>query len=411
MIAPLAPSSKRLIVILLGGLVLIHALLFWNLREQIRNGYPDFTIFYSAGKIVARGMAHRLYDKDLQFQVQREFTKDVKIRQAALPYNHPPFEALIFAPLSYLTYVNAYLLWDAMNLCMLLATVLILRPHISVLQSAPVGFWFLSILAFFPIFVALLQGQDSIVLLLLLSLVFVTLKRRHDFCAGICLGAGLFRFHLVIPVFLLLLVRKNWKAAMGFASVGIGLTLLSFAMMGWDGLLQYPAFVLEVERSLSQGTRIVTDMPNLRGLADLFSSGRGPYAFLTVAATAFVMFGLAASRWHPALDDLGFDAGFALTVVVTLLIAYHALVHDLSLLLIPVYLTLDFVQHRQMQRNLQALLLVPVIFFTLMGPLQMMLWFRAGRFSLVALVLLVWALALWRASVRRADASVTPEVV
>ncbi len=409
MIAPLAPSSKRLIVILLGGLVLIHALLFWNLRQQIRNGYPDFTIFYSAGKIVARGMAHRLYDKDLQFEVQREFTKDVTIRKAALPYNHPPFEALIFVPLSYLSYQDAYLLWDAVNLCMLLATVFILRQHVSLLRSAPVAFWLLSTLAFFPIFIALLQGQDSILLLLLFSLVFVTLKQRHDLWAGVWLGAGLFRFHLVIPILLLLLVRKNWKVAMGFASVGTVLTLLSLAMMGWDGLMKYPAFVLDVERSLSEGTHIVGDMPNLRGLASLFSSG--PLAFLAVAATSLVMFGLAASRWNPALGDLDFDAGFALTVVVTLLVAYHALAHDLSLLLIPVYLTLDFVQHRRMQRNLQALLLMPVIFFTLMGPLQMVLWFRAGRFSLVALVLLVWAVALWRASVRRAEASVTPEVV
>jgi hypothetical protein len=408
MIAPLAPSSKRLIVILVGGLVLIHALLFWNLRQQIRDGYPDFTIFYSAGKIVARGMAHSLYDKDLQFQVQREFTKDIKIRKAALPYNHPPFEALIFVPLSYLSYVDAYLLWDAVNLCMLFATVLILRRHISVLQSAPVGFWLMSTLAFFPIFAALLQGQDIILLLLLFSLFFVALKQRHDFWAGVWLGAGLFRFHLVIPVLLLLLIRKNWKAAMAFASVGIGLTLLALAMVGWDGLLKYPAFVLDVERSLSQGSHIVSDMPNLRGLVGLFSSDT--LAFLAVAATSFVMFGLAARHWHPAWDDLDFDVGFALIVVVTLLIAYHALAHDLSLLLIPVYLTLNFVQHRRVQRNLQALLLVPVIFFTLMGPLQMVLWFRAGRFSLVAPVLLIWAVALWRASVRRAEASLTPEV-
>src|SRR5437763_11191182 len=141
---------------------MIHAPLFWNLRQQIRDGYPDFTIFYGAGKIVSQGMAHRLYDRDLQYQVQEQFTHNVETRKAALPYNHPPFEALLFVPFSHLPYLQAYLLWDALNLCMLFAVPFILGPHIAVLRSAPIAFWFSVSLASFPVFVALLQGQDII---------------------------------------------------------------------------------------------------------------------------------------------------------------------------------------------------------------------------------------------------------
>jgi hypothetical protein len=43
-------------------------------------------------------------------------------------------------------------------------------------------------------------------------------------------------------------------------------------------------------------------------------------------------------------------------------------------------------------------LLAPVVFFALMSPLQMVLWFRAGEYCLVAFVLLLWTCALWRAS-------------
>src|SRR5580704_9332227 len=95
-------SAGKLLVIFLTGMVLMHALVFWSLREKIRQGYPDFSIFYTAGTIVRQGLAGRLYDTGLQFQIQRQFASQVFIRQGALPYNHPPFEALIFAPLALL---------------------------------------------------------------------------------------------------------------------------------------------------------------------------------------------------------------------------------------------------------------------------------------------------------------------
>ena len=37
--------AKRVLVLFLGAMVLIHALVFWSLRDQLRAGYPDFTIF------------------------------------------------------------------------------------------------------------------------------------------------------------------------------------------------------------------------------------------------------------------------------------------------------------------------------------------------------------------------------
>ncbi len=84
---------------LLAGTLLIHAFLFWHEREIIGKGYPDFTIFYSAGLIVRHGLAHQLYDNArLQsYRVQRDFASGVVTRHGNLPYNHPAFETLIFA--------------------------------------------------------------------------------------------------------------------------------------------------------------------------------------------------------------------------------------------------------------------------------------------------------------------------
>ena len=95
--------------LLLVATLILHAYLAWHLKDYIRNGYTDFTIFYSAGKILREGPRPSLYDRDLQYQVQKQFAPNVTIRHAALPYNHPPFEALLFVPLTWFSYLNAYL--------------------------------------------------------------------------------------------------------------------------------------------------------------------------------------------------------------------------------------------------------------------------------------------------------------
>jgi len=372
---------------------MIHALLFWSLREQIRNGYPDFTIFYGAGKIVSQGMGHHLYDRALQYRVQEQFTHNVETRKAALPYNHPPFEALLFVPLSHLSYVGAYFSWNVLNLSALLLIIFVLRPHIAIVRSLPIAFWFLVALASFPVFVALLQGQDILLFLLFLALTFASLKKGDDISAGLWLGAGLFRFHLIVPVLLLFLVRKKWKGLLGFSIAATVLALVSLFAVGWDSLRNYPGFVMNMERSLAQGSTIVTDMPSLRGLAGIFSHGGSESSFIMVLLSALVL-GLAASRWRTSSGDLA----FALAVVVTPLISYHTLAHDLSLLLIPLFLTLDFLREKEASNGLRAALWVPAVFFTLMSPLQMILWFQAGKYCLVAVVLLLWAYGLWRVS-------------
>jgi len=181
-------NPRTLLTLFLAGMLSLHLLLAWDATDLIRKGYPDFTIFYSAGKIVRQGLGSKLYDEQTQYRVQQEFAAGVSIRQGPLPYNHPPFEALIFVPFTWLPYFTAYLLWDLVNLLILVALPSLLRPHVPLLQRVPVAGWLFVSLAFFPVFVALLQGQDIILLLLLFTLAFVSLKSRADFAAGCWLG-------------------------------------------------------------------------------------------------------------------------------------------------------------------------------------------------------------------------------
>src|SRR6476646_570398 len=127
--------SSPILITFLTAMIVLHAWMFFRLRREIATGYPDFTIFYTAGKCLVQGRGRQLYDPETQFAIQREFASEVKQRENALPFNHPPFEALLFAPLARLPYVAAYLVWAVVNIALVLGFWNLLRPRLPSLHG------------------------------------------------------------------------------------------------------------------------------------------------------------------------------------------------------------------------------------------------------------------------------------
>ena len=174
------------------GMIALHAAIWWTARRQVAEGLPDFRIFYTAGLMLRRGQATSLYNDSLQLNTQREFVPPARFDDTPLPYNHPPFEALLYPSLTHLSYLHAYFLWDVLNLGLLVATIWWLRPWLPNLSAKFPLLPYLVPLAFFPVAYALMQGQDSILLMALYGLAYGCLRRRRDLEAGACLGLGLF---------------------------------------------------------------------------------------------------------------------------------------------------------------------------------------------------------------------------
>src|ERR1700730_10463414 len=242
----LSKPIQRELAFYFSAMIVLHGYVLWQAQRSVPAGLPDFSIFYTAGRILRAGHGARLYDDTLQESLQRSFSPHAMERRGSiLPYNHPPFEALLFVPLARFSYVTAYAIWLGINLILLFSVPLLLRPRLSVLGKAPVYLWVLACLGFFPIFMALLQGQDSIVLLFLYCLVFLGLRRNAEFSGGSWLGLGVFKYHLVVPFGVPLLRRK--KLVAGFMAVVVLLGLISLAVTGWQGLLSYPRYVWGTE--------------------------------------------------------------------------------------------------------------------------------------------------------------------
>ncbi len=185
---------------------------------QISSRAFDFRQFYAAGYMV-RTQTAALYDLQRQKQVQDTLVSSLPL---PLPYVHPSYEALFFAPLSLLNYRAAYLVFICINVLLLGTTFFIARPwfsHVPGLQPRPGLMFFL----FVPVIIAVWQGQDSLLFLLLCCSAWAQLQRGRDALAACLLALCLFRFQLVIPLAVLIAVRQRPRFSAAFGVTALAL--------------------------------------------------------------------------------------------------------------------------------------------------------------------------------------------
>jgi Glycosyltransferase family 87 len=97
-----------------------------------------------------------------------------------------------------------------------------------------------------PVLLSFLQGQDSLLLLLIMTLAVVELRRDRNFTAGCLLGCGLFKFHIVLMLVVLLASLRRKGFVRGFALVFVILLLISVGISGWASLTAYPHFLMRL---------------------------------------------------------------------------------------------------------------------------------------------------------------------
>src|SRR5260370_23522196 len=105
-------------------------------------------------------------------------------------------------PLSFLPYRAAYVVWAGVNFAILALVYFLLRPCLPDL-SAVGPKWILPALlvGFMPIAFTIMEGQDSLVLLLILVLAYRRIGSSNQLQAGVFLFFGMFRFSVLLPIF------------------------------------------------------------------------------------------------------------------------------------------------------------------------------------------------------------------
>jgi hypothetical protein len=256
-----------------------------------------------------------------------------------------------------------------------------------------------------------MQGQTSVLLLLLFSLSFVCLKRGQDFRAGVFLGLSLLKFPIVLPFALICFLRSKWRMMAGFAVAASLLALLSVIAVGMAGVRSYVNLLIDMVRNPENPAYwsiMVWKMPTVRGFFAALLTGRVAAGHISILAeavsTLLILF--AAWRWRQEDRDQGGNSlglMFAAALAVSLVAAQHLYMHDLTLLLLAVLLVVGSPRWSQKSRQRAVLTSIMVILYC--PPVYAVL-LRWQEVYILAPVLVVFALAAISLA-RRADIPLT----
>jgi hypothetical protein len=318
----------------------------------------DFQEFYAAGYQV-RVDPSQLYNQAQQDTIQRALTS----RAGSLTFYHPSYQTLIFVPFSLLSFRSAYLAFIAFNMVLLMAAFFAARPAFSsvipMFQPRPGLIFF----AFVPLLATVVLGQDSIMSLLLCCLMWRQLQSGKDVSAGFFLALALFKFQFIIPIAILIAIRRGWRFSLGFLITSAGVVLLCFAVGGRAGMRAYVHLLLvagsAVGKSALEQHRLTLSprsMPNLAGL--LYGCGARVVHSLIAFEALIGACALALFAWCAhAVRRLDQTAAFSIAILCGLLVSYHLYEYELTLVLLPIALLANRV-HRYI---LMSLFILPLV--------------------------------------------------
>jgi hypothetical protein len=362
--------------------ILLVAAVVWS-ANSANVERTDFALTYVGAHIVHAGMGRQLYDIGLQVQL-----RDSMFQHASpIYFEHPPFEALAFAPLASLPFRTAYLIWGLFNVAVLLAVIVWLRRYLP-WPSEDLGYLCLWLL-FAPVVVAIYQGQSSVIVLGAFAALFILLKNNRPLLAGAAFGVGLLKFQFALPMAIVFLFRKQFRFLGGFAISAFILGVLSWKATGWSGILDYAKLLLHVgsnPQNVSLGSAI--DMPTLHGLVyvlggkHLTAAGlNGVVALLSIALLIWV-----ARKWESGPDC---DLMFAAAVAASLLCGSHMFTQDFSPLMPGMYIA--GLALRELHREVRLVLMIMLIAFWTFPLYFFLIKWHCLYLMAIALVAFAWA--------------------
>ncbi|HZQ41941.1 MAG TPA: glycosyltransferase family 87 protein [Acidobacteriaceae bacterium] len=373
---------RALLIILLG----LQLTIFLGGASRSFQGGTDFRAFYGAGRLVLDGRGSSLYSHSAQEQIQRLV---ISPTHKTLPFLYPPFASLLFVPLARLPYNLAFAVFTLISLTALLIASAYLRISHG---SFPYAIVPLSILCMVPVLMSLLQGQISLLLLMLYTAAHAGLCRGRAAVPGLLLALALTKWQLALPVLFLLAVWKMWRVV-GFAVAGAaGLFCASVGVAGVSGMREYIHNMLQVaNRTASDpaGAKALygmfaADMPNLHGLFFVLTGGRSSGLVFTAVGSVAVL--CWAARRKPSIP---------LALTAAMLVSYHMQGYDLTLLALPLGLAAgDWIRvHRQEfgAREKSALYLSYAAAVMLVAPFSVLiLWLHASWILIVPVFAMFW---------------------
>jgi len=311
--------------------------------------FQDFLSFYISGKLIAQGRAADLYNEPIRHSEMLTIARPIDVAHEALfpPTAHTPTNvripnlygpqvALVFVPLSPLSFLVAAQIWVALTLLIYFVCIYAiwrccpnLRPHGKLTALAA--------FAFPPLFHVFVRGQISALVLACFTAGFLALKADRLWLAGVALGFLAFKPQFLVAIPLILLLAHAWKIFGGVilsAAAQLAFTRLYFGptvVRNYFTMLRHTArWIDTAELSLAP-----IQMHSLRSFFSLLIPSPA-IAFALYVLSSICVVWLASQVWKsqsPAALQ------FSALTLAAALVNPHLFVYDL-LFLVPAFLLL-----------------------------------------------------------------------
>jgi len=313
----------------------------------------DFRAFYAAGHMLLH-CPSQMYS----LAEQKHWQDASAGGSSVLPFYHPAYEALLYAPLSLLRFRSAYLAYAACNMLLLWVCYLVSPQGNGVFSTKrrPLLF-FLS----FPVLLTIFVGQNSLWMLLAFSLAYNALTRDQDSRAGVLLGLASFKLAIIGPLAMLVCIRRGRRFALSFAATSAALLGVTVIITGLSGTAQFlhllTGATLAVDNNIAaqhSAAVLLSSMPNVAGLLYLLHSANlpSPVPFVLNLVLTLLILGCGVWIQRRASEE---RVAFSAAIVCAVLVSPHLYIYDYSALLLPLVL----LSHRGLRYLAAPWFLVP----------------------------------------------------
>ncbi len=342
----------------------------------------DFLSYYTGAQIIKDGKGDKLYDLKTQHYYQSKISNNLSVKM--LPYLYLPFAALVFIPLTYVSYYQGYILFLLFNIFLTILFIYLSRKIFTHINDSLIG---ASVLFSWPLFITLFLGQTSLLLSLSILLSYWFAKQKKFLLAGITFPFILLKFQYILLLPFLIVTIKNPRFLIGLALGFLVVAVINLLFTGLPSLLHYPLFLKEVSSSAygNDFKSFFTLYATLDSLS-LYMNIKSQLAIINVLGyfLTFVVF-------FQKMRKRSLDEVYIFASLIAVIFSIHAHTHDLVLWLVPIFITID-TSLANKRRSVFSYLIITTLFLIPFASLTKNVSWTAPLLLLLSLYIMVFPL-------------------
>jgi alpha-1,2-mannosyltransferase len=353
-----------------------------------RNGNlkgTDFLHFYILGLVAREHRPLDLYDMKAQSKLA-----SARVPQAAgidyLPL-YPPQVSMLFGPLAHFSYATALAIWWIVSTAIYFLCCYWIWRACPGLQAHGVTVAILA--AAFPAFFHLIAwGQTPALALLCFTAMYVCLRGKRDFLAGVVLGCLAFKPQLGLAAAVIFLGIGAWRVVIGAALSATGQFLAGILFYGTQAFHDWLWMMRNVRAALPFLEPKIYQTHCLRTFWSMLIP-RPDLSFALYLITAVSVLAMTISLWRYRSASL--NVRFSALLFATVLIAPHLTVYDLVILAPALLLLSDWLIGIAPRRAPQiGTAMYCIYMFPIIGPLAKWTHIQLSVVAMSALVVLLY---------------------